>query len=233
MSKDAGYIKLFRRLIEKGYYKKSRYVHLWIHLLFKANHKPNNFLWNGKEQIIKRGQFITGRKKLSKETGIKSGTIENILKLFEIEHQIEQQKTNLFRLITIINYDRIQKSDNGIDNKLTTKCQQDDTNNNDKNDKNTTKEHSVGFIKKDFETFWKYYPGRCIDKKKCRIKWKALNLDNKFEEIIAGLFQQIAIRKNAPNDSFIPHWKNPLTWLNGECWNDDITAGQKIDENSS
>ena len=113
--------------MEKGYYKKSQYVHLWLHLLFKANHAESKFLLNKHEKILKRGQLLTGRKKLSTDTGICEGTIENILKTFENEQQILQQKTNLFRIITIVNYDEMQKLYNHSDNKVTTKLQQNDT----------------------------------------------------------------------------------------------------------
>ena len=87
-----GYIKLWRKIMDTGYYKKSEYIHLWIHLLLKANHKGTKVIFCGKEMVINPGQFLTGRKKLSEETGIKQGTVENILKLLEIEQQIEQQK---------------------------------------------------------------------------------------------------------------------------------------------
>lgn len=35
---ENGWIKLYRNLKNKGFYKKSEHVHLWIHLLMKANH---------------------------------------------------------------------------------------------------------------------------------------------------------------------------------------------------
>ena len=87
-----GWVKIHRKLIEKGYYKKSKYVHLWIHILLKANHKEKEFLWNDKLVKIKRGQFLTGRKQLAEETGINESSIERILKMLENEHQIENKK---------------------------------------------------------------------------------------------------------------------------------------------
>jgi len=124
-----GYIKLYRQIQKKGYYKKSTYIHLWVHLLLNANHKPKEFLWNNKLILIKEGQLLTGRKQLSQETGIPEGTTEDILNLFENEQQIRQQKTTKFRLITIVNWQTYQSNP-------TAKQQQADTNNNDKNDKN-------------------------------------------------------------------------------------------------
>jgi len=138
-----GWVKIHRKLIEKGYYKKSKYVHLWIHILLKANHKEKEFLWNDKLVKIKRGQFLTGRKQLAEETGINESSIERILKMLENEHQIEQQKTNLFRVITIVKYDLYQVSEQQneqpVNNKRTTSEQPVNTNKNDKNENNDKK----------------------------------------------------------------------------------------------
>src|SRR3990167_9987846 len=97
-----GYVYLWRKTIEKGWYKNSKYVHLWVHLLLSANHAPIEFMWNNNIIIINKGQLVTGRKALSCGTGINEKTIDRILKLFENEHQIEQQMTNKYRLITIL-----------------------------------------------------------------------------------------------------------------------------------
>jgi hypothetical protein len=106
--------------MNKGYYKKSQYVHLWVHLLLKANHEPKEFMWNNQIILIKEGQLITGRKELNKETGISETTIERILEMLENEHQIGQQKTTKYRLITILNWKEYQKTDSTSDNKRTT-----------------------------------------------------------------------------------------------------------------
>ncbi len=131
-----GWIKLYRKLQEKGYYKKSQYVHLWVHLLLSANHEKKEFMWNKEIIIIKEGQLLTGRDKLAEETGINRSTIENILKLLENEHQIEQQKTTKFRVITILNWKTYQTDDKKSSNRVATKEQQSSTNKNVKNDNN-------------------------------------------------------------------------------------------------
>lgn len=137
-----GWIKLHRKLTEKGYYKNSCYVHLWLHLLFLASHSQTEFLWNGKIQKLAIGQFLTGRKQLAQQTGIPETTIERILKCFESEQQIGQQKTNKNRIITILNYETYQKVDSRTDTKRTTDGQPVDTFKElkkVKNDKNTSK----------------------------------------------------------------------------------------------
>jgi hypothetical protein len=120
---DNGWIKIYRKLRDKGYYKKSQFIHLWIELLFLSQHKDKEFFWNGKVQKLEKGQFLTGRKALSEATGIPETTVEDILKIFEKELQIRQQKTTKFRLITILNWESYQNSDN----RATTDRQQADT----------------------------------------------------------------------------------------------------------
>ena len=79
-------------MTEKAFWKRSSYAHLWIHLIFKASHSGSEFLWNGKIEKLGVGQFLTGRKSLSEETGIPQGSVEDILTFFEKEGQIQQQK---------------------------------------------------------------------------------------------------------------------------------------------
>ena len=119
----------------------SSYVHLWVHLLLSANHKPKEFMFNGKIIVIKEGQLLTGRKQLSMATGLSESMVERALKMFETEQQIEQQKTTKNRVITILKWYQYQISDTQTDSKRTTTEQQADTNKNEenvKNDKKTT-----------------------------------------------------------------------------------------------
>lgn len=113
-------------------YRNSKYVHLWVHLLLKANHKGDKIMWNGGILNLESGQFIAGRKSLSNETGIAESTCEDILRFLEKEGQIRQQSNSKFRVITILKWKDYQESDN----KTTASRQPADTNKNDKNDKN-------------------------------------------------------------------------------------------------
>ena len=117
---EQGWVKLHRKLLDNPIIKKSSYLALWIVLLLKANHRDNKMIWNNNIIVIKEGQFITGRKELSKETSIPETTIERILKYLENGQQIEQQKTTKYRLITIINWKDYQTKNTKTDNKRTT-----------------------------------------------------------------------------------------------------------------
>ena len=123
-----GWIKLHRKILDNPLAKKPTWAWLWVTLLLLANHdETNKFIWNGKEIIQKKGQFITGRKKLNEITGIPETTIERCLNYLESGHQIEQQKTTKYRLITIVKWESYQSKDNKADNRRTTDGQQTDT----------------------------------------------------------------------------------------------------------
>ncbi|MFH2044406.1 MAG: hypothetical protein ABIK92_04595 [Pseudomonadota bacterium] len=96
-------------------------------------------MWNNEIIIIKEGQFITGRDKLAKETGINRSSVDRLLKFLENEHQIEQQMTTKFRLITVINWKEYQcteqQSEQQVSNKRATSEHKQECKN-DKNEKN-------------------------------------------------------------------------------------------------
>lgn len=65
-----------------------------------------------------------------------------------------------------------------------------------------------------FDDFWICY-GKDVGRKSCERKWKALS------ELQRNLaFEALpAYVASTPN---LLYRKNPLTWLSGECWNDDL-----------
>jgi DNA-binding transcriptional regulator YhcF (GntR family) len=137
---DSGWIKLHRKILKNCISDRPDYAWLWITLLLLANHDETTFMWNNEKHTLKKGQLITGRKKLAMQTGVTESVIYRALNYLENEQQIKQQKTNKYTVITILNWNRYQDSeqDNAQqkNNKRTTKEQQADTYKNDKNEKN-------------------------------------------------------------------------------------------------
>lgn len=140
---NKGWVKIHRQLMSKGFYKNSDYIHLWLHLLLKANHSSNEFLHGNSVIKLKAGQFVTGRKSLSNETGIHESKVQRILKCFENEQQIKQQTNRQYRVITILSWDKFQHSEQQdeqqMNNKRTTVERRLNTNKNEKNEKNKKK----------------------------------------------------------------------------------------------
>jgi len=132
MTGNGTFIQLHRKILENPIASNANYAWLLVTLLLLANHKDNTFMHGNELITTKRGQLLTGRKQLAKQTGIKESTIQRILLTFEKMQIIEQQTNNRYRLITILNYDKYQ----GVNNNRTTTEQQLNTNNNDNNDNN-------------------------------------------------------------------------------------------------
>lgn len=126
-----GWIKLHRKLSGWEWYTDSKMVHLFIHLLINANHKDGK--WQG--TTIKRGQLITGRKKLSADTGISEQSIRTCLEKLKNTKELTSETTNKNSIITLLNYDLYQVDQKDQPAKQPTTNQQLTTNNNDKNNK--------------------------------------------------------------------------------------------------
>lgn len=142
-----GWVKIHRKVIEKAWFKKSAYVHLWTYLLIKASYSGKEYLWNGEIIKLKPGQFVTGRKQISQDLGIPETSIERMLTFFEKnEHQIGQQKTNTSRLISIHNYHLYQDVGQQTDNGWTTDGQRMDTNKESKERKEAAGAHDENKI---------------------------------------------------------------------------------------
>lgn len=210
-----GWVKIHRQLKDKSYYKDSEFVHLWLHLLLCANHSNGEYL-NGYEIVkLQKGQFITGRKKLSLETNISESKIERILKVFESEQQIEQQTNSRNRLITIVAWEKYQESGQQKNSKRTASGQQVNTNNNDNNYKNEI------LIYPSFNDFWNLYDNK-KDIETSRKKWDKLTQKEK-EAIMEYLPAYI---KSTPDKQFRKH---PKTFLHNKSWNNEITTNQSND----
>jgi hypothetical protein len=131
-----------------------------------ANYEEKRILWNDKEQIIPRGSFITGRKRLAEDTKQAETTIYRNLKILSNLGMISLKTNNRFTLIEVVNYCNYQvsysESEQQVDNKRTTDGQQVDTTKKLKNIKNNKElKHMCDFpdfYSPDFETFWKAYP---------------------------------------------------------------------------
>lgn len=141
-----GFITLHRKIQENVIWKHPGLVHLFIHLLLSATHKPDKFLWNGTEMELKRGQLICGRYGLSEGLSTNSSTIYKRLKVLEKLGLISVKSNNKFSIITIAKYSDYQDRKKEGNNEVTTKEQQGNTLNNVNNVNNVNKEAAVTIL---------------------------------------------------------------------------------------
>lgn len=86
------------------------------------------------------------------------------------------------------------------------------------------------FNQKDFDSFILAYPNP-QSKKEALERWKKLVKSDELptlEILLTAIKEQILWRQNA-NGAFRPGWKNPATWLNKGCWEDEIGINQSAD----
>jgi hypothetical protein len=71
----------------------------------------------------------------------------------------------------------------------------------------------------DFDLFWNIY-NKKVDKEKCLKVWRKIRVEE-----IPFILEKAKLYIKSNTD--IQYRKNPLTWLNGKCWNDEISAPEK------
>lgn len=135
---NEGWVKLHRSTLENPVVcKDAEHIAVWVYLLLKATHKEKEMIFSGEKITLKPGQLITGRKKISEWSKVNESKVQRILKSFENEHQIEQQTANKNRLITVVNWDKYQSSEQQfeqqVNNNRTTTEQQLNTNKKERN----------------------------------------------------------------------------------------------------
>lgn len=102
-----GYIKLYRKLIQWGWYQDSVVKDLFLHCLLTASFKE--FKWMG--QTMNAGQFVTSYKLLAEALGFTVQQIRTALKKLESTGEITSKSTNKYTVITVINWGSYQADD--------------------------------------------------------------------------------------------------------------------------
>ena len=118
-----GYIKLHRKIALNKYYKKSQYIHLWLHLLIRASHNGSTWKFKGREYTIRPGQILCRMKGLSEQTGISEMQCYRIIKKFEKVKQISKKTYNKCSVIQILNYKNYQADEYKSKTKISKRLQ--------------------------------------------------------------------------------------------------------------
>lgn len=104
-----GFALIHRQFMDSKLYKDSQAVHLWIHLILKANYSPAVVKTDVGEMMVGRGQLITGRPTLVAETFIPDNKVKSLLRSFESKGMLKiEAMGRKFSLITILKYDDFQ-----------------------------------------------------------------------------------------------------------------------------
>ena len=155
MLENEGWIKLHRKFMTWEWYTDDHMVRLFVHLLLEANHKPQR--WRG--ILIERGQLVTGRFKLSENTGISEQSIRTCLNRLKSTSEITIKSTSKYSIITICNYNKYNLATTEINQQINQQSNQQLTSNQPatnhkqelKNDKNEKKKNNIA---KEIFDYW-------------------------------------------------------------------------------
>lgn len=171
-----GWVAFHRKTTESIVWTDPVLFRLWSLCLFKAAHKNNpNFIFDGSVVPIKKGEFITGRKALTKEynEGLTTKNLISESKTFRLLNKLKAnnmlniKSTTKYSVISIINWDKYQLSEQQneqqLNNERTTIGQRLDTNNNVNNKDNVNNVFSSYTSKNNkyknaYETYELAYP---------------------------------------------------------------------------
>lgn len=109
---NSGWIKLHRKLWDNPIVTRdAEHLAVWIYLLTHASHNEYQIYFGRKKKMLKPGQLVTGRKAIAEATGVNESKVQRILKMFKIEQQIKQQSNRQGSLISIVNWNKYQISE--------------------------------------------------------------------------------------------------------------------------
>lgn len=130
---DETWIKLYRKILKSPIWENEKALKVWIWCLLKATYKEREQLVGKTIVHLEKGQFVTGRKKASDELKMKERTVYDYLKLLDKLQMISINSNNKFSIVTVEKWEDYQIEELKINNKMTTKQQQSNTNKNIKN----------------------------------------------------------------------------------------------------
>lgn len=201
------WIKLFRKLKEWGWYTDPHTFRLYMHLLLTVNFEEKE--WRG--IVVLPGQRICGRKKLAEELDLTEQNIRTSLNNLISTKEITKQIAKGYTLITICKWSEYQ---------YTEKCNQPEDHQR-INQRSTNDQPQLKKEKKEknnstpeFDLFWDTYDKK-VGRDKCLEAWKNIP-ESEIEIILEHVPRYVA---STPDIKFR---KNPLTYLTGKHWQDDI-----------
>ena len=212
---DNGWIKLHRKFKDWEWSQDPNTSHLFVRLLLMANHKKRS--WKGID--ILPGQIVTGRKKLSSDTGLSEQSVRTSLNKLKSTNEVTIESTKQYSIIEIINWKNYQQVTNNLTNEQPTTNQQLTTNKNVKKEKNVKNNPLTPKGDGTFEMFWKEYPKK-VGKGAAEKLWKKIGQPaSTLVEIISALeWQRESEQWTKDNGSYIP---NPSTYLSQRRWEDE------------
>ena len=200
----SGWIKIHRSITNHWLYTEKRVFskfEAWNDILLTVNYIDAKTIIKGSLYEVKRGQSILSLDSWSKRWNWDKSKVRRFLNTLQLDNMIVIKSDTVTTQLTVCNYESYQGERNADETQMKRKRNTDDTNIRKKENKEIL-----------FSDFWKVYD-KSVDKKKCLEKFIKLT-----EEDIKLILEVLPIYVTETKDKKFR--KNPLTWLNGNCWLD-------------
>lgn len=118
---EMGWVKIHRKIMKSGVWGNPNYLMVWVWCLMRANVRDVVVPFNGVDIKLKRGEFITGRKKATQEMPISERNYRTALTYLENTQRVTIKTTNRFSVITVVKYGDYQDTSPKTTSKVTNK----------------------------------------------------------------------------------------------------------------
>lgn len=225
---DESWIKFYRKSRENFLYKTKKphtRREAWEDMLLEVNF-TDEFCILGNEKIeCKRGQSTLCLESWGKVFNWKSKSkVKRFFDLLKKNEMICVENLVKTTRITICNYESYQGDRNTDETQMKRKRNTDETQTKPiKEYKERKEEKNISTSK--FDLFWDTYDKK-VGREKCLEAWKNIP-ESEIEKILEHVPRYVA---STPD---IKYRKNPLTYLNGKHWNDEIICQDSSTSSSS
>lgn len=101
MKKNNGHIKLFRQMLDWGWYSDTNTVRVFIHILLRANYKESEYLGHK----IGVGECVFGYNAWAETLGLSVRQLRTAIEHLKSTNEIRVRATNRFSVITVVKWE--------------------------------------------------------------------------------------------------------------------------------
>ena len=229
-----GWVCVHRQIIDNPIFKNDKLFRVFMYCLLKASHTDCEQLVGDAIVSVKQGQLVSGRKSIARATNLTEMNIRTALNKLEKLNILTIKPTNKYSIISILNWDRYQQSNQQVTSKQPASNQHLTTNNNVNNDNNDNKPLDQSKIDREklelnaFEYWWKSYPKKVAKASALKSWKKAIKKmdEEKVRALTNHIVSDVKLRLDdiaSGSDKFIGFDRlHATTYLNQERYNDDI-----------
>lgn len=134
-----GWVCVHRKLLDNPIFKNDKLFRVFMFCLLRAQHTAGDQLVGDSVVYLDKGQLATGRISISEQTGLSQQNVRTAISKLEKLGILTIKPTTKYSVITMVNWNQYQQTNQQVTNKQPTSNQQVTTSNNVNNEDNENK----------------------------------------------------------------------------------------------